>query len=96
LPEKVISKIINGSAKVQGQRGAVRLDVLYSCLMRLGPWILTRGDVLGGLFVVAVLGLMAFIFIRYPDFKAATGFGPDWDCARVSNGDPICVKKAAK
>jgi hypothetical protein len=64
--------------------------------MRLGPWILSRGDVLGALFVLALLGLMAFIFVRYPNFKAATGFGPDWECTSVPKGEPICVKKAAR
>ncbi len=65
--------------------------------MRLIPWYLTRGDVLGGLFVLAVLCLLIFIYIRFPGRTAqTTGFGPDWDCKSVPQGDPICVKRIAR
>jgi hypothetical protein len=64
--------------------------------MRFGPWYLTRGDVLGGLFVLAVLGLLLFTYIRFPGFAQTTGFGPDWDCKSVPQGEPICVKKIAR
>jgi len=70
--------------------------VLYDSLMRIGPWFPSRGDILGVLFVLALLGLLAFMFVRYPNFKAATGFGPDWDCISVPQGEPICVKKATR
>jgi len=65
--------------------------------MRFFPWYLTRGDVLGGLFVLAVLCLLIFSYIRFPGFGASTtGFGPDWECKSVPQGDPICVKKIAR
>ena len=65
--------------------------------MRFIPWwYLKRGDVLGALFVVAVLCLLLFTYIRFPGFVAATGFGPDWDCNSVPQGEPICVKKVAR
>jgi hypothetical protein len=64
--------------------------------MQLAPWVPKRGDVLGVVFGLVVLGLMAFIFVRYPNFRAATGFGPDWDCTSVPKGEPICVKKVAR
>ena len=65
--------------------------------MKLFPWYLTRGDVLGGLFVLALLCLMLFTYIRFPGFPAqTTGFGPDWDCRSVPQGDPVCVKKIAR
>jgi hypothetical protein len=52
--------------------------------------------VLGGLFVLVVLVLSVFAFVRHPDFKAASGFGPDWECQGVPHGEPICVKKIAR
>ena len=64
--------------------------------MRLIPWYWKRGDVAGALFVLALLGLMLFTFIRFPGSTAATGFGPDWDCKSVPQGEPICVKKIAR
>jgi hypothetical protein len=64
--------------------------------MRFLPWYLTRGDVLGGLFVLVVLCLLIFSYIQFPGFTAATGFGPDWECKSVPQGDPICVKKIAR
>ncbi|MEH2550922.1 hypothetical protein V1283_007567 [Bradyrhizobium sp. AZCC 2262] len=64
--------------------------------MRFIPWYLTRGDVLGALFVLAVLGLLIFTHIRFPGFAAAPGFGPDWDCKSAPQGDPVCVKKIAR
>jgi hypothetical protein len=65
-------------------------------MMRLVPWFLSRGDVLGGVFVLAMLVLVAFVFVRHPDFKAASGFGPDWECMHAGEGEPICVKKIAR
>ena len=64
--------------------------------MRLGPWVPSRGEVLGLLFALVVIGLALFVLVQYPNFRTATGFGPDWDCTRIPNGDPICVKKVAR
>jgi hypothetical protein len=66
----------------------------YNYRMRFIRW--QRGDVLGALFVLAVLGLLLFTYIQFPGFKGATGFGPDWDCMSVPNGEPICAKKVAR
>ena len=63
--------------------------------MRFVPWYPGRWDVLGALFVLAVLGLL-FTYIRFPGVGAATGFGPDWVCKSVPQGEPICVKKIAR
>ena len=64
--------------------------------MRFGPWILNRQEVLGILFAVVVLGVTIFVLLSYPAFRAATGFGPDWDCTAMPKGDPICVKKPTR
>ena len=77
-------------------RPGVDWRIWYNDTMRFIPWYLTRGDVLGALFVLAVLGLLIFTYIRFPGFAASTGFGPDWDCKSVPQGDPVCVKKIAR
>jgi hypothetical protein len=64
--------------------------------MRFAGRFPKRGDVLGALFVVALLSLLAFFYIRFPGLKGATGFGPDWDCIAVPKGEPICMKKVAR
>jgi hypothetical protein len=62
--------------------------------MRWLPPYLTRGDVMGILFVFVLLGLMASSYYWFPNFKPHNnGFGPDWDCTPVPNGQPICIKK---
>jgi hypothetical protein len=52
-----------------------------------------RGDVMGILFIVVLLCLIACSFYGFPTSKPNNGFGPDWDCTPVPNGQPICVKK---
>jgi hypothetical protein len=55
----------------------------------------TRGDVMGILFIVVLLGLISSSFFYwFPNSKPINyGFGPDWDCTLVPNGQPICIKK---
>jgi hypothetical protein len=54
----------------------------------------TRGDVMGILFIVVVLGLISLSFYWFPNSKPNNnGFGPDWDCTPVPKGQPICIKK---
>jgi hypothetical protein len=54
----------------------------------------TRGDVMGILFIVFVLCLIVFCFYWFPNSKPNNnGFGSDWDCTPVPNGQPICIKK---
>jgi hypothetical protein len=64
--------------------------------MRLGPWVPSRSEAVGVLFVLVVIGGILFVWVQYPGFRGATGFGPDWNCTSVAKGDPICVKKPAK
>ena len=55
----------------------------------------TRGDVISVVFVIFVLCLVVFCFVWFPNLpqNAGTGFGPDWDCTAVPNGEPICLKR---
>jgi hypothetical protein len=67
--------------------------------MRWPQWYPTRGDVMGVLFVLLVVCLIALRFIWFPrNFQpnSATGFGPEWDCTFVAKGEPICIKKPGR
>jgi hypothetical protein len=57
-----------------------------------------RGDVMSVLFVVFLLGLLAFCFVWFPNPQSNTGagFGPDWDCIAVPTGEPICHKRLSR
>jgi hypothetical protein len=49
---------------------------------------------MGVLFVVVVV--FVFAVIRFSDLqqrKTNAGFGPEWDCTVVPQGEPICIKK---
>jgi hypothetical protein len=50
-----------------------------------------------GVFVaVVVVCLLAFIMIRtpYPPLgRTNAGFGPDWECDDLPQGEPVCIKK---
>lgn len=68
--------------------------------MKWSAWYLTRGDVIGILFVVFILCLVAFRFyLFHPSFgpnAGAAGFGPEWICTANARGDPICIKKLGR
>lgn len=61
------------------------------------PWPYPRrGDVKGILFIVVLLGLISsgfFYRFRNYEWPINYGFGPEWDCTLVPNGQPICIKK---
>ena len=49
---------------------------------------------MGILFIVVLLGLISLGFSWFTNSKPNNyGFGPDWDCTPVPNGQPICMKK---
>ena len=54
-----------------------------------------RREVLSIIALIAIVGIAALAFIKYPVGSRATNFGPDWDCVNVGKGDPVCVKKPA-
>ena len=65
----------------------------YNQRMKWPQWYPTRADVMGLLFVVALLCLIATAAILGPQQRTNAGFGPDWDCTAVPKGEPICIKK---
>jgi hypothetical protein len=52
---------------------------------------------MGILFVLMLICIISFGF-WFPKSQPnpAAGFGPDWDCKSVPNGEPICIKKPGR
>jgi len=61
--------------------------------MKWPQWYPTRDEVMGVMFVVALLRLVAVAAIWGPQQRANAGFGPDWGCKAIPKSEPICVKK---
>jgi len=61
-------------------------------------WNASRGDVLGVLIVIAVIGVLVFALTRGPDMRhnVDASFGPDWECTPQPMGGPTCIKKPAR
>ena len=57
---------------------------------------LRRGDMAGILLMAVVLGALAFALLFLPQRELNFGFGPEWQCARMGEGDPICVRLVDK
>jgi len=64
--------------------------------MRWPHWHPTRADVLGILFALILVCLCGFVFVQYPLFRQPAGFGPDWNCQSMPEGDPVCIKKLGR
>lgn len=46
-----------------------------------------------GIFIVAALATLAIVAMSVPyNSSLSYGFGPEWDCSRAGQGDPVCVK----
>ncbi|BCG95799.1 hypothetical protein [Mesorhizobium sp. 131-2-1] len=59
---------------------------------------LRRGDIAGILFVAVFVGVALFVLLVFPRLGPTEnfGFGPEWQCARIEKGDPICVRLVAR
>jgi len=55
-----------------------------------------RGDIAGILLMAAVFALIGYAALFHPLRDQNFGFGPEWQCAPVAKGDPICVKLVDK
>ena len=53
---------------------------------------LRRGDITGILFVAVLFTAMALVLLFLPQLSQDLSFGPEWQCARMEVGDPICVR----
>lgn len=55
----------------------------------------TRGNIIGGMIAVIIVGALVFILAEYPKgmWHANAGFGPEWHCTYPGQGDPICLRK---
>lgn len=61
------------------------------------PWPPPRRGEIASIVVIAVIiAAVCFIWVKYPRMSwmvGTAGFGPDWDCTRPGQGDPVCIKK---
>ncbi|PBC02968.1 hypothetical protein [Mesorhizobium sp. WSM3860] len=58
---------------------------------------LRRDDIAGILFMAVVLAVIVFVLLFFPQTGQQNfGFGPEWQCARMEEGDPICVRLVEK
>jgi hypothetical protein len=64
--------------------------------MRWPQWHPTRADVMGILFALVLICTSAFLLMWFSSANRATGFGSDWDCKSVPNGEPVCMKKTSR
>ena len=55
-----------------------------------------RGDIAGILLMAAVFALIGYAALFHPLPDGNFGFGPEWQCAPVGKGEPICVKLVDK
>jgi hypothetical protein len=61
--------------------------------------LLGRGEWPAIAFVLALIILIGWAALAGGGFyrlKPNFGFGPDWNCTYVGQGDPVCVKQPAK
>lgn len=58
---------------------------------------LRHGDIAGIIVIVIMLAAIVVMGLGFPRLgqKHNFGFGPEWECERMENGDPICVKRPA-
>ncbi|TPN79546.1 hypothetical protein FJ987_05625 [Mesorhizobium sp. CU2] len=52
---------------------------------------LRLGDLAGILLMAAVFAVVGYALL-HPLREGNYGFGPEWQCAPVGKGDPICVR----
>ena len=55
-----------------------------------------RGDIAAIVIAIGVLGGFLYMSVKYPDWRAPSGFGPEWQCtARGARGGgpAFCIKK---
>ncbi|WP_292633923.1 hypothetical protein, partial [Mesorhizobium sp.] len=53
---------------------------------------LRRGDIVGIVFMALICAVIAFLLLVLPPPDHNFGFGPEWQCTRIGEGDPICVR----
>jgi hypothetical protein len=51
-------------------------------------------DILAILLAFALITGSFYFYLTHPEYKPATGFGPEWQCSDVARGGAsFCVKK---
>ncbi|TIP00491.1 MAG: hypothetical protein E5X72_29685 [Mesorhizobium sp.] len=57
---------------------------------------LRRGDIVGIVFMALICAVIAVFLLVLPPRDHNFGFGPEWQCTRMGEGDRICVKLIEK
>ncbi|MEZ2329491.1 hypothetical protein AB6802_07190 [Mesorhizobium sp. RCC_202] len=57
---------------------------------------LRRGDIAGILLMAAVFAVLGYVLLFHPLRDQNFGFGREWQCTSVGQGDPICVRLVDK
>ncbi|PBB93273.1 hypothetical protein CK215_04685 [Mesorhizobium sp. WSM3864] len=58
---------------------------------------LKRDDIAGIFLMAVVLAVIVLVLLFFPQTGQQNfGFGPEWQCARMGEGDPICVRLVEK
>jgi hypothetical protein len=54
-----------------------------------------RSDIAAIVMAVGAVGGFLYMSLKYPDWRAPSGFGPEWQCTeRGARGGPdFCIKK---
>jgi hypothetical protein len=55
-----------------------------------------RGDIAAIVIAIAVVGGFLYMSLKYPDWQAPSGFGPEWQCTErgaKGGGPDFCIKK---
>ncbi|TPI55670.1 hypothetical protein FJ417_23845 [Mesorhizobium sp. B3-1-7] len=53
---------------------------------------LRRGDMAGIVLMAVMCAVIIFVLLALPPRDHNFGFGPEWQCTRMGEGDPICVR----
>lgn len=52
-----------------------------------------RDNLTAILIVTAILCALVLTTRHDPRLHPNTGFGPEWECTTMAQGDPVCIKK---
>jgi hypothetical protein len=61
--------------------------------MRMFRHFPKRRDIPGILFVLLLVAGLIYLNLKYPNWHASSGFGPEWQCTSTSGRPSFCIKR---